>query len=278
MIRQKLAVLFAAIAVSSVFSQAFGHELFLQSARSPVPANSDEELRLVNGAFDKSENSIARDRMRNVSIVANGRTTSPPATAWYDDKVSSWLKYRTGEPGTYVIGVSTLPKVLEQTSAEFMDYLKHDGVPDTLAAFEKLSPRPEKVRERYLKHVRAIVQAGDKTSDDYSKPLGYPVEILLEKNPAAAKQGDRMSFRVLFGGKPVANQLVQVSHRGFHGHDASGKHMNAYTLRTDKEGRASFELNRKSLWYISLIHMRKVDQADADYESNWATVTFHVKS
>jgi uncharacterized GH25 family protein len=277
MIRPRFVACLATMVATCVVTQAFAHELFLQSARSPVPASSDQELRLVNGAFDKSENSIPRDRMRNVSIVANGRTTNPPATAWYDDKVSSYLKYKTGEPGTYAMGVSTLPKVLEQTSTEFVEYLSHDGVPDTLAEFEKANPRPEKVRERYSKHVRAIVQVGDKTTDDFSKSLGYPVEILLEKNPSEAKLGDRMSFRVLFQGKPVPNQFVQVSHRGFHGHDATGKHINAYTMRTDKDGRATFELKRKSLWYISLIHMQKVNQPDADYESNWATVTFHVK-
>lgn len=78
-------------------------------------------------------------------------------------------------------------------------------------------------------------------------------------------------------GEPVADQIVRASCEGFHAHDASGGHINSYTLRTDKDGRARFLLSNKALWYISLIHMQKIDDTEADYESNWATITFQVK-
>lgn len=73
---------------------------------------------------------------------------------------------------------------------------------------------------------------------------------------------------------PLANQIVRASYEGFHGHDASGAHINAHSMRTDKDGRAKFLLSNKALWYISLIHMQRVSEPDVDYESNWATVTF----
>jgi uncharacterized GH25 family protein len=259
-----------------VAAPASAHELFLRAAKSPVPEASEQEIRLLNGSFTTSENTVLRDRMRDVSIVAGGQTTHPPASDWRDDKVSSYLKYRAGEAGTYVIGVSTRPKILEQTPDKFIEYLKHDGVPDTLAEFEKLSTPPAKIRERYSKHVRAIVQVGAKRTDDYSKALGYPVEILLDRNPADVKVGEDLGFTVLFEGKPVPNQLVKVSHAGFHAHDSSGNHVHADTVRTNAQGKASIRVNKASQWYLSLIHMQKVNQPDADYESNWATVTFHV--
>ncbi|MGE0031345.1 MAG: DUF4198 domain-containing protein [Steroidobacteraceae bacterium] len=272
----KASVLVATIATLTVVAPATAHEMFLRPQSAFQPSESEQVVRLVNGTFDKSENSISRDRMADVRIVAGGAVTKPPAANWFDDATASSLKYRTGKAGTYVIGVSTRPKIIVMSPADFIAYLKHDGVLDTLAAFEN-DNKLTQVRERYSKHVRAIVQVGDSRTADYSTPLGHPVEILLDQNPYDLKFGKDVSFRVLFKGKPVANQLVRASYEGFHGHDASGGHINSYQLRTDQDGRATFLLNNKAAWYISLIHMQKITDPEADYESNWATVTFTVK-
>lgn len=266
----------AAVAGLLTAMPALAHEMFLKAKEYLVAPTSDQVVRLMNGTFDKSENSIGRDRMTDVSIAANGRATSPPEDAWYDDSNSSYLRYRTGESGTYVIGVSTQPSMIELSRDDFIAYLRHDGILDTLATFENDNEQSE-VRERYSKHVRAVVQVGDRRSSDFSEPLGYPVEILLEQNPYDLNIGDELSFRVLFNGEPVANQIVRASYEGFHGRDASNHHANAYNLRTDEDGRARFRLTDKAVWYIALIHMEKIDEAEVDYESNWATVTFKVK-
>ena len=278
MIFRKVTTAVIAIAAVAATTLALAHEMFLKTKESVVTPNSDHVVRLINGTFDKSEDSesTSRDRIANVSIVANGHVTNPPDAAWYDDKYSSYLKYRTGEAGTYVIGVSTRPDIFTMSPEEFMTHLKQDGVLDTLATFEKEKKLTE-VRERYSKHVRTLVQVGDKKTADYSKELGYPVEIVLDQNPYDLKFDDELSFRVLFNGEPVANQIARASYEAFHGHDASGSHINSYNLRTDKDGRAHFLLNKKGLWYIALIHMQKINDAEADYESNWATITFQVK-
>jgi uncharacterized GH25 family protein len=268
----------AVIAIAGLLTAmpVLAHEMFLKAKEYMVAPASDQVVRLINGTFDKSENSISRDRMADVSIAANGRVTNPPEGAWFDDSNSSYLRYRAGESGTYAIGVSTHSSMIELSRDDFIAYLRHDGILDTLATFENDNELRE-VRERYSKHVRAVVQVGAERSTDYSKLLGYPAEILLEQNPYDLRMGDELSFRVLFNGEPVANQIVRVSYEGFHGHDASGGHSNAYNLRTDEDGRARFSLNNAALWYIALIHMEKIDDGEVDYESNWATVTFEVR-
>ena len=265
-----------AIATGLATTPILAHEMFLKAQDSFVTANSDQVVRLINGTFDKSENSISRDRMADISILANGRVLNPPHADWYDDEDSSYLKYRTDNAGTYVIGVSTHANTIAMSPEEFISYLVHDGVLDTLATFEKENKLTQ-VRERYSKHIRTVVQVGDKKTADYSEQLGYPVEILLDQNPYDLRFGDELSFRVLFEGNPVANQIVRSSYQGFHTHGASGAHISSYNMRTDKDGRAKFLLSNKALWYISLIHMQKIDDAEADYESNWATITFQVK-
>lgn len=264
------------VAVTVVAGPAAAHDMFLKSEGHTLKPGPEQVIRLVNGTFEASANSISRDRMADVSIASAGKVTKPSAKDWYDADASSYLKYRGDVPGTYVVGVSTRPSMITMSAKDFAKYLTHDGVLDVLEAFEK-GPKPDKVRERYSKHVKAIVQIGDTRTADYAAAFGYPVEIVLEQNPYDLKFGKELGFRVLYKGKPVANQLVYASYAGFHSHDASGEHISSYRLRTDADGRAKFLLTNKALWYLSLIHMQKLDGRDADYESNWATVTFSVQ-
>jgi uncharacterized GH25 family protein len=106
--------------------------------------------------------------------------------------------------------------------------------------------------------------------------LGHRLEIIPEQNPYELRFGNEISFQVLIDGKPAANRVVRAGCEGFHGHDPSGAHVKFHTLRTDEDGRATFLISQKGVWYVSLIHMRAIDDRDADYESNWATLTFEV--
>jgi uncharacterized GH25 family protein len=44
-------------------------------------------------------------------------------------------------------------------------------------------------RERYHKHVKAMVQVGNTRSDHYATPLGYPAEIVPMENPYSLANG-----------------------------------------------------------------------------------------
>ena len=186
----KLAVAVIAVAAVMATTSSLAHDLFLKPKESVVTPDSDQVIRAMNGTFYESEGGISRDRLADVSIVADGLVSNPPDTAWYDDEDSSYLNYRAGEAGTYVIGVSTRPNMITMLPEDFISYLKHDGVLDTLATFEKENELAE-VRERYSKHVRTIVQVGEKTTADYSKQLGYPIEIVLDQNPYELNVGSR---------------------------------------------------------------------------------------
>lgn len=265
--RSKVAGLMAGLLVMVAAGQAMTHEMYLKADNYHFKPNSEATLTLVNGTFDESSNSISRNRMHDVSIFGAGKLQHPAASSWSDANKSSYLNFVTGEEGTYVAGVSTKPTVIEMKAEDFRNYLRLEGIPDTLESFDK-GPPLENVRERYSKHVRAIFQVGDKRSSDFSRALGYPVEVILKNNPYQLKVGDEVSFQVLYQGTPVANQFINAGRVGL---------LNAYQLRTDKNGIAKFKITEPSSWYISLIYMQKVDAPDADYESNWATVTFQVE-
>lgn len=255
---------------------ASAHEMFLKPQSFYLAPNTNTAVALYNGTFDKSENPITRTRMGDVSVMTGGKVSHPGLELWRDDKVTSYLGVALKGPGTYVVGVSTKPKIIELSADAFEEYLKHDGIEDVLKARQGAKTPRTSVRERYSKHVRTILQVGATQTDDFSRSLGYPAEILLQTNPAALKVGDTLSFKALRKGQPMKGQLVYASFDGFHGHSPDGGHINAVRLRTDEAGMGSFKISRPGKWYVTLINMQKVT-GDADYESNWSTVTFEVR-
>ncbi len=263
----------------------YAHDMFLKLTTYFLAPHTDATIALFNGTFDKSENVVTRDRMQDVRIVGPGDEAVHPDTAqWREKDNTTWLDFKTGAPGTYVIGVSTLPRFIDLSAEEFNAYLEHDGVLDVLEARKREGTLDKPARERYSKHVKAIFQVGDQRTDAYQHRLGYPIEIVPLKNPYALGVGDTFEVLVLKEGQPVADQLVYASYEGYHSHDEAGEHdeagghAEAVKTRTDEDGVARIELLHAGQWYVRLIHIVAADEEEVDYESNWTTLTFEVKS
>ena len=265
-----------ALALATAAAGAAAHETFLKPTSFYVAPNSAVVVDLLNGTFDKSENPVPRARMADTSVMTGGKVTKPDAAQWSDTATTSHLRLTTGAPGTYAIGLSSKPKLITLSAADFDAYLRHDGIADVLAARTREGAAKTEVTERYSKHVRAVVQVGGTLTDDAAKPLGYPAEILLLDNPATLKPGGTLRFRALLRGEPLGGQLVYASSEGFHGHDAAA-HASKLKMRTAADGTGSLTVDRSGKWYLTFINMRKVSEPGIQYESNWSTVTFAVR-
>jgi uncharacterized GH25 family protein len=257
---------------------AAAHDMFLVLQDHDLPTESEVTVALYNGTFDESLNSIARDRMLDVSVVdGSGKVVHPGEKQWRDKDDMSLLTFETGGPGTYLIGVSTRARNIELSAEDFNEYLKHDGVLDVLAAREEAGILDQPAVERYSKHVKTIAHADEAAGRAWAKQLGYPIEIVPRSDPATLCPGDELEFEVLADGAPAAEQLVYASYAGFHEHTDDGGHQEAVKTRTDASGVGSVEISNDGRWYLRLIRMLEVDEDDVDYESNWATLTFEVE-
>lgn len=259
-------------------SAATAHDMFLVLPEHFVPTDSTVTVALYNGTFEKSENAIERDRMIDVSAVdGDGWAWHPPTDQWRDENEAALLELDTGGPGTYLVGVSTRPRLIELSAEDFNDYLEHDGVLDVLERRRTDGTLDSPAVERYSKHVKTILQVGDKPTETFAHRFGYPIEIVPLANPATLAPGDTLELFVLADGKPVAGQLVYASYAGFSGHGEAGEHREAQQTRTDRDGIATIEISEAGRWYVRLIRMLEAPDEDVDYESNWATLTFEVR-
>ncbi|MGH7695162.1 MAG: DUF4198 domain-containing protein [Gemmatimonadaceae bacterium] len=263
------------LALLLVVATALGaHDLFLKPAVFILAPNTASRALIVNGTFTRSENSITWDRVRDLSVVGPAGTTHPEANAWSDKGDTSVLRFTTGAAGTYVLGVSTRPRALRLEGKDFNAYLESDGVPDILAARRKSGEITKPARERYQKHIKAILQVGDRRSDTYGTTLGYPAELVPLENPYALVPGSTLRLRTLVDGRPVANQYVVSG-----GRTPSGSRIAGGAHRSDSSGVVRVPLRSAGQWYVKFIHMTKVAGDTAiDYESKWASLTFELRT
>ncbi len=268
---------FLLIAFTLTALPSFGHVLFLVVPDHDVPANTEVEVALVNGTFEKSENAIARNRMVDVTYLdGTGKRVSVPTSAWRDEDLKAIVNLNSGGEGTALLGVSTGSRLIEMSAEDFNRYLRNDGVLDTLEARRAAGILDSPARESYAKHVKTLLRVGGGSSDAWQTVLGYPVELVPLSNPFELRSGDTLRLQVLASGKALPNQLVFASHENFHGHGDDGSHQEAENARSDENGVVEIPVSEPGRWYVRLIHMVEDESGEYDYISEWATLTFEV--
>jgi uncharacterized GH25 family protein len=261
-----LAMLLVAVAIADA------HDLFFKPDRYHLAENTEVVIPVLNGTFSKSENSIARVRIRDISIVGPRGRFRADTTTWSDAGDTSRLRFRTAAAGTYVIGASTTASTIALAAKDFNQYLADDGIPDVLEARRKAGALKDSASERYHKHIKTLLQVGDARSDAYKTELGYPAELIPLENPYTLRPGATLSLRCLVDGKPAPNQFVQVG-----GRTPTGGRIAMRGLRADSEGVVRMRLSSAGAWYVKFIHMSRVTADTVDYESKWASLTFETR-
>ena len=251
---------------------AAAHDMFIKPARFFVAENAEVLVRVLNGTFSKSENSIARVRVRDISVVGPAGRQQLDTTVWGAEGDTTTFRVRTGKQGTYVIGASTRPNVIALEAKDFNLYLREDGIPDVLEARRKSGELDRAARERYSKHVKALIQVGGERSDHFATELGYPAELVPLTNPYALTSGGILQVRTLVDGQVAANQYVLYG-----GRTPNGGMIAQRSVRSDSNGVARIALRRRGAWYIKFISMAPVQGDTVDYESKWATLTFELR-
>jgi len=248
------------------------HDLWLLPPDLPLSPGETAVLRAASGMdFPQSEAAVAPERVPQVLVRRPDGTESHPRDLATE---GTFLLVRFPAPaeGAYAAAIETAPRVLRLAAEGFNEYLREDGLPETLAWREKEGRLGEDAVERYSKFAKAILRVGGEgPSSEVTKPLGLPLEVVPLSDPTRLGPGSQLRFRVLYRGKPLAGAVV--------GHDRPGTGKGFVgSVRTDEKGEATTTIEGPGLFTLRLVHMTRPATEEFEWESFWASLTFRVEA
>jgi uncharacterized GH25 family protein len=174
---------------------------------------------------------------------------------------------RAGSPGVLVVGYHSNASAVELPADKFNQYLKEEGL-DAIAALRvSRNQAGTASRELFSRYAKTLIMSGPTSDTQGDRRLGFPFEIVAERNPYALRADQDLPVRVTFEDRPLTGVLVVAMNRL----NPSEKQ----SARTDKDGRVRFRLRSEGMWLIKAVHMIPATAGnDADWMSFWASLTF----
>lgn len=261
-----LGVIFAVL----LSANAFAHEYWLEPETFFLAPNQKAAVRLYVGdglVKDREERPFQLAKTETFQLVSNFRVQELKTSL--ADGATPVYNFSAGRAGNYLLAMERNWSYIKLGPQEFEDYLREDGLEYVIAERAKLGESTKEGRERYGRFIKALLQVGDRRDETYQKSAGLKLEIMPLENPYAKKVGDRLSFQVLFDGRPLTGKTVFADNWG----SATQK------LVTDSEGKVTMKIDRGGLWLVRLVFMRRCSAAcgEADWESFWGAFSFGVK-
>lgn len=255
----------AALAVLCLTLPAFAHDTWLLPERWRLGAGEQIVLALTSGMdFPRPETAVTADRLEAQSVRLAGKI-NPLAlgSASRALTLSGILK----EAGVATAWITTRPRSLTLTPEQVEHYLAEVGAADTIGEQWKRSGHTA-WRETYVKTAKTIARVGDAISDSsWAEPAGISLEIVPDSDPTQLKQGDLLSIRLLWQGKPLPDLAVGA---------AAASPAKPALARTDAQGRASFKLDRSGPWLLRATLIRSSEARKGEWDSVFTTLTLNV--
>jgi Domain of unknown function (DUF4198) len=178
---------------------------------------------------------------------------------------------RVAAPGLLVIGYRSNASAVEMTADKFNQYLKEEGLDAIAAARAGRNQTGAPAHELFSRCAKSLVFSGGSSDAQGDRLLGFPLELMAERNPYAARPDQDLPVRLVYENRPLAGALVVAMNRLNPAEKLSA--------RTDKEGRVRFKLRPGGMWLIKAVHMIPAPAgALAEWASFWASLTFEMSS
>lgn len=178
---------------------------------------------------------------------------------------------RVARPGLLVIGYHSNPSTVELTADKFNKYLKEEGLDAVAALRASRNETGASARELFSRCAKSLVLSGSPSKTQGDRLLGFPLELVAERNPYALRAGEDLPVRLVYKNRPLAGALVIAMNRL----NPSEK----LSARTDTTGRVRFRLRPGGMWLVKAVHMIPAPAGtNARWESFWASLTFELRA
>lgn len=229
--------------------------------------------------FPTSKSAVALDRIAEAKVVA---AQGEERVAGLSHSGSSLLlRHRPQVPGQRIVAVRLQPRTVRESPESFRRYLTLEGAPEALERYEKQGLLPtDSVTRRYAKYAKTVVEVGRDGPRAFARVVGHPLELVPLADPAHSRAGDSLSFRLLFGGAPLANARLHAGVAAATTASGSGATgASDLSLTTDERGVVVVPLRDAGLWNVRGIHILPATPGSgADWDVHWVSLVFRVQA
>src|SRR5207245_10429878 len=102
-------------------------------------------------------------------------------------------------------------------------------------------------RELYSRCAKSLLLSGSPSEAEGDRPLGFPLELVAERNPYALASGEDLPVRLTYQNRPLAAALVVALNRA----DPAER----LSARSDRDGRVRFRLRASGMWLGRAVHI-----------------------
>ena len=238
------------------------HDTWIAPEQGQVSRGDVARLDLTSGmTFPSLDYAIQPERVERALVHCG--TTEHQMRIGQRASHSLQLEARCDGDSIATIAVDLKPKELELTPAQVDEYLEEIGQTAEIKPIWLTMPAPRRWREVYRKHAKTFVRFGTAAGTSWKTPVGSRLEIVPRTDPTARHAGDQLAIQLLSEGRPLAGFAVAIA-------SPAGKRS---VVRTDDHGVATVLLPRAGPYLLSVTRLRRSEQAEVEWQSDFATMT-----
>ena len=246
-----------------------GHNLWLIAKRE---RHSDDDSFLIEAntsdSFPASDSAVRPERIADFRLVSSEGST--PIKEYRVEGKSLVAPLTLPRAGNYIAALTLHPHPITLEAEKFGHYIADEAAMARVASRFRIGETTTPQRESYAKYAKALIKGNAQNDDLFRRAVDHRLEIIPQNN-LSAQRDVKLQVQVLFDGEPVAGLRVSCGCE----HLNEGRYA-AHTA-TDDNGRAAIEVSTPGHWFIRAHYIRPhQDSQTVDWESFWASLTFHI--
>jgi uncharacterized GH25 family protein len=232
-----------AISLLAVLPSAQAHRQWLLPSSTQIEAKEawvTIDAATSENLFDFDSNALALDGLQ--ITAPDGATIAPESTS--KGKFRSSADIKLPQKGTYKISL-----VSQNVMANYTlngEQKRWRGTEDKMAAEIPAEAKEVKV-SRTFNRLDTFVTSG-KPSDSVLKPVGQGLELVALSHPNELFTKEKSTFKVLFDGKPLANNVVTIAAGGVRYRSV----LNEITATTNAQGEFNVTWPFAEMYWLKL--------------------------
>ncbi|TMI66194.1 MAG: DUF4198 domain-containing protein [Bacteroidetes bacterium] len=258
-------ILFA-FSLLALFILLSSHEFWLQPNKYIYDRGEEINIRFIVGEDFEGENWQGDSSRINNLIFYYGGVKDIISPNFFAEKGDS-LQLRQYDEGTSMVTYNSKNSFITLNAKDFNEYLEEEELTDAVEYRKQHDETDSSGYEFYQRSIKTIFQVGNIKDETYKLATSLPLDIIPLSHPYKISDGDSLTVKIIFKGKPLTNAIIKVWNR-------RGNETLKWTVISDKKGLIKFPVATKGEWMVSCVKIVRIYEPPTNWQSYWGNCTW----